>query len=136
MMAGILPDVPWPSDVEAYAARVDVMMRATDAAVLVCAGVTDEERKTWRDFYATWQKFFGEVMAPWILGGGSKNEEIKRYETQLADWQTTLRASCTVPGPAPRPRDADDQASLGAVKWVAAAAIAVALVVGVKSALR
>ncbi len=138
-MAGLL-DVVWPSDVEAYAVRVDVTMRATHAAVMACGGLATEERKAWSDFYDAWRKFFGEVAGSWVFGGGGKNEEIKRYESQLAQWQGILRAKCMIPGPVPKPRQEEDRAAtddvIGTVKWVAFAVGVAAVAWGVRSVLR
>lgn len=130
----VLPTVVWPSDVEAKKRQIDPSMQSTNEAVRTCAAVDDGSRRAWGQFFAAWSSFRAESV-PWF-GAANKYDEALDYGRQLAGWQEQLRAKCTIPGPPPISPKELDESTISAVKWGAAAVIAVAVVYGVRTVLK
>lgn len=133
-MAGLLPTVVWPSDVDAKKRQIDPSMQATNAAVIACAALDPATKKAWGDFFAAWVSFRDEGGC--VFGCANKYDEANAFAKQLAAWQDSIRPKCSVPGPPPIPPDELNETSIGAIKWAAAAVIAVAVVYGVHTVMR
>jgi len=124
----------WPSDVDAIKRSVDPSMVATDLAVRRCAEVSPAEMAAWGGFYAAWRSFHDEA-TPWMFGTGAKYDEGLAYRAQLGGWQELLRSKCTIPGP--HVSSVEEGAAMSsAIRWGAAAVIAVAVVYGVRTVVR
>lgn len=130
-MGDVLPTVVWPSDVEAKKRQIDPSMQATNQAVFSCTALDDGSRMAWSKFFAAWISFRAEDV-PWF-GAANKYDEALDYGRQLGGWQDQLRAKCTIPGPPPIAPKELEESTISAVKWGAAAVIAVAVVYGVRT---
>jgi len=123
----------WPSDVRDLKLRIDPSMAATDAAVSSCSTLEPGARKAWKDFHASWLVFRNQGEG-WF-GSAAQYDEGLIWQKQLGEWQTEVRKLCAIPGP--QVSTEDPGAGLqSAVKWAAAALIAVALVYGVRTVLK
>jgi hypothetical protein len=124
----------WPGDVAAIKRSIDPSMVATDQAARGCASVSPAELAAWAGFYSAWRSFADEP-TPWVFGTGSKYDEALSYKAQLGGWQELLRRKCAIPGPAVSSVE-EGAALASAVKWGAAAVVAVAVVYGIRTVVR
>lgn len=128
----LLPRVVWPSDVDREKARLDPAFTLTNVAAEGCAAAGTLDAATlagWRAFFAEWTTFRSRATP--TFGSANEWDLAQQYARDLSNWQTTLRAKCTVPGPPVLPTDDPDrQVDLSAVKWVAAAIVVAAVVYG------
>ena len=92
LAVGFFPTV-WPSDVDAYKARIDPDFRATDALVSRCANLSSPEAVAWGDFFTNWQKF-AKTPTPTFGSWETHLEEAKRFESKLREWQQQLAPTC------------------------------------------
>ena len=122
LAAGFFPTV-WPTDVDAYKARIDPDFRATDAMVSRCANLGSAEAVAWGDFFTSWQKF-AKTSTPLASSWEQHLEEAKRFEARLRDWQAQLAPVCGK-GPAPPLGPAPGKP----IPWGAVAVVAVATAV-------
>lgn len=86
----------FPSDVDAYKARIDPDFRATDALVSRCAPLSSPDAVAWGDFFTEWQKFRAKP-TPVIGSWETHLEQTKRFESTLHDWQQKLAPICGAP---------------------------------------
>lgn len=98
--AGLLPSVVFPSDVDAFKARLDPEMRTTEGSASRCASLSSGDAIAWGDFYTEWRKF-ADRPTPLVSSWTTELEIAKSYETRLRDWQTKLARECAMRGPEP-----------------------------------
>lgn len=127
----------WPADVRREKARIDVPMQSTHAST-ACPQLPAATRGAWTQFYLAWAAFRDED--PGWFGSGAAYDEALAYERRLIAWQTEIARHCAIIGPVVKPTDAPSadvgETTSDAIKWVAGAAIVVALVYGVRTVLR
>jgi hypothetical protein len=98
------------------AAQAALLAQATsvDSAAQGCATLPDTTKQGWTAFYAQLKTFcqtqFGWVTTTnpdgsWSWGGGTGEtaDQLQSYQAQLAQWQTTLSASCSIGIPVVQP---------------------------------
>lgn len=117
----------WPSDVDAFKARILPVGRSLDLDVKACASLSPEERASWTMFYDAFDKF-ARRETPWF-GAYGEWVETCSYAHQLDAWQLKIQASCKTSPPSPDTIKGANAEPLKAVVWVAGAVIAVAAVV-------
>ena len=123
--AGFLPDVVWPSDVDAYKRKIDPSYRATNAAALACASLPPGVLAGWAAHFDSWAKF-AAVETP-TFGSSNHWELAHQYEAQLLEWQNAFAAAgCSLNSPKVQPPDRSaTPVDLSWLKWVAAAVVVV-----------
>jgi hypothetical protein len=130
----------WPSDVDAFKARIDPAMRATDSGVQRCTGLAPEERAAWSTFFQAWSAFAAKETP--FFGAYGEWTATCGYAKTLDGWRSKLVGECSAPLPGPnKPEGAEKSIeALSSLKWIALAVggsvAAVALVVGVRSVIR
>ncbi len=129
----ILPTVVWsPGQVNEYKARLDASFVPMNIAISTCAALPQLERAAWAAEYETWRQFRAKETGWWGLS--NEWDACERFEARLKSWQEQVETRCTLPVPKLQGPDTD-MPDLSAVKWAAAAVIAVAVVYGVRSVL-
>ncbi len=122
--AGFLPDVVWPSDVDAYKANLDPKYKATDAAARQCGTLAPAVLAAWVQQASSWQAFAAQSTP--TFGSSNHWELAHKFETELLDWQNKLTASgCALNSPKVAPPDRGAPPDLSWLKWVAAAVVVV-----------
>lgn len=129
-IGALLPRVVWPSDVETLKRQIDTSAQATNAAVQNCLTLPLDEKAAWIRWFEAWTKFRAESVP--TFGSANVYDTAEVYQSQLAEWQEQLKASCKVPGPKVRDPSTEGSEQISLVKWGAAAVIAVAVVYGVR----
>lgn len=121
--AGFLPDVVWPSDVDAYKANLDPKYKATDAAAHACSSLAPGILAAWSQQFASWSAFAAQVTP--TFGSSNHWELAHKFELELLDWQNKIGATCELNSPKVTPPDRNGPADLSWLKWVAAAVVVV-----------
>lgn len=134
-IGALLPKVVYPSDVAALKRQIDPSVQTTNAAVLACTALTPAEVASWKLFFLAWTAFRDQP-EPWLFGAANLYDEAEVFQAQLAQWQTQLRAKCTIPGPAVVDPHAADDASASVIKWGVGAVVVVSLVYGLRLVLK
>ncbi len=118
-MGGFLPDIVWPSDVEAFKRKLDPQYLATEAAARACSALPSGVLAGWRGQFEAYMAFSKAETG--TFGASNAWELAHKYERELLDWQNTIGASCALNAPKVQPenRDAPD---LSWLKYVAVAA--------------
>jgi hypothetical protein len=137
----ILPKFVTPSDVRDLKIRVDGFVRALDESVAACGALPAGVADGWKAFSAAWRTYFDEEDSWWHTA--AQMDQGEAYEQDVAHWQQMIAGyKCTTDAPAITPQDppvfsgdGGGQWS-GTIKWVAIAAVAVAVVMGVKAVAR
>jgi hypothetical protein len=91
-----------PANVAAAIARLDPSFVSTNATTLGCAALAASKRDAWAAFYAEWRKVADQGVRLFSSWEGQL-DLIKRYESQLEDWQEVIGASCALSTPIVHP---------------------------------
>jgi hypothetical protein len=113
--------------------RLDPQFNATDADVKACTTLDARERVAWDAFFFSWRTYRASEEGFWSVTSEYDNGLV--FEAALQKWQSQLDGRCRLS--APRVTTGDDAGpDLSAVKWAAAAVIAVAVVWGVRTVIK
>ncbi len=124
----LLPTFVTPSSVRDLKARLNPAFQTTNADVKACDGLDSRERSAWAAFYASWEHYRGSEETFW--GVTAEYDAGLIFEKSLQEWQGVLESKCRLS--APKVKTEDREQDLSAVKWAAAAVIAIAVVYGIK----
>src|SRR5271166_2078431 len=115
----------YPSDIEQAKNRVDAKFQSVNRDVQACAKLSAGDRTAWTDAFTAWRKLYcrndtGTCTAPdaSVWGAGGQMDDVERAEKSLYDWQTKIKANCTVSGPIEKP-DAAKREEGGPMQWFA-----------------
>jgi hypothetical protein len=117
--------------VENFKVTIDAAVETTHLGVLACPELSTTNRDRWLAFLADWRQFRATEASFWTNAGAQWNQ-CCQYAKTLDGWRETLTRECgKLPGPE-TPQGPDTSV----VKWVAAAVIVGAIVLGVRSVMR
>jgi hypothetical protein len=112
-------------DVRGAKEKLNPTFYATDADVKACASLSATARVGWAAFLTAWQAFYAADDSFWTAG--AEMDRVEAWASDLHAWQVKLAESgCTTSVPAPKPPEGSPWPS--AIRWGAAAIIAVAAV--------
>jgi len=135
---GLLPKFVTPDDVRAQKARLDASVRALDATAKTCATLPPDLRQAWEGFSQAWRGYC-DAKDSW-LSTAAEFDEGTAYEQQLADWQVRIGQVCKLTAPPIKPAAPGlpevPEKWHGTVRLVAAAGIALAAVVALRTVAR
>lgn len=134
MSGGILPTFVTPADVEALKRMIDPSVRALDVAVFECPGLAESTRIGWAELSKAWRSFCAEE-ASW-LHTKAQYDRAESYRDQIAAWQRLIASRCggaKAPEVSPPPERSTVHETLGAIRMVAIAGIAIAVASGLSS---
>ena len=128
-----------PGDVRDLKNRIDPYVRALDAAVATCAGLPAGIRDGWKAFSSSaWRPYFDEDDSWWHTA--AQMDQGEAYSKDVERWQQMITGyKCAPNAPPITPQDPPGSGGeewAGAIKWVAIAGIAVAVVIGAKAVVR
>lgn len=114
--------------IDDFKARLSPWFESTAAAIAACGGLAPEERAAWSLFYASWIKH-RDTKTSWFFAFEAWRATCI-FARSLDAWRQKLAGTaCVVPGPSTIDVPKSETASV--VKWVAGAAIVVALAYGI-----
>lgn len=144
--AAVFGATPGPPDIDTLKARLDPEFRATNTAVAACevasasgtpGGLLPGEREAWAGFYKAWRDYHDQnswiqSTPPWPLlpiNAPEVHADGLEREKRLRTWQELLANKCRLVAPMVQPPTPGTSAAAGfdAIKWIAIAAVVVAV---------
>ncbi|NOU28412.1 MAG: hypothetical protein HOO96_10960 [Polyangiaceae bacterium] len=135
---GLLPKFVTTDDVRAQKTRLDAVVRSIDATAKTCATMPPDVRLAWEGFSKAWRGYC-DAEDSWLSAAAEYDEGVA-YEKQIADWQVRIGEVCKLAAPPIKPASPGlpevPEKWHGTVRIVAAAGIALAAVVALRTVAR
>jgi len=138
----ILPTYVTNTDVRALKNRLNPFVVALSNDVAACAGIPDATRSAYQSWAAAWTTYYQTeeaTIGPFDWGAAAAMDQGETYEKDLQSWQQKIASggwNCAPTAPLPSGTGAADDSTHTTIRVVAAAAIVIALVVGVREVMK
>lgn len=133
----ILPTYVNESDVHALKVRLNPYVQSLAADVARCSGIPDNVRQSFQLWASSWAQYFNEEEG--FFTSAAEMDQGETYEKDLQAWQQRIASGgygCNPSAPTPGLTGAADDSTHTTIRVVAAAAIIIALVVGVRTVMK